>query len=441
MTTWLTASTLAAVLDAAPDALYLIDPETSTILHCNRAGHDDLGYTRHELLGQSVLNLQTDVIDLRHWALMAANIRHGSPSVSLSRHRHRDGHEVSVEVHASRVLVAGREVLVSVARNITGRVRLDADMLSRDAHVRFALNETSDGLWDWNIVSNEVFFSAPYKRMLGYGPNEMSPSLESWSNSLHPNDRAQVLQTLMDHASGLRERYEAEYRIKNRNGHDLWVHDRGCVCERDALGNPTRMVGMVQNITDHKAQQAQLLTLAKHDSLTGLLNRREGDETMLQLIRTCLRLTVPLGVCMLDIDHFKSINDTHGHAVGDQVLMRLTAFLSNSIRTTDVLYRWGGEEFVLMAPGLDAVAMVQWCNKLCAQVEALDWSDLLGERRVTASFGVAVMPYHGTVPSALVTAADSAMYVAKAQGRNQVCLATSPNDTTLRLLPLSACTD
>lgn len=423
MNTGLNESALAAVLDAAPDAVYLIDPASSHIVYCNRAGHQDLGFERAELLNHSVLSLQKDVTGMPQWSDIADSIRQSSPYVFLGRHRHREGHEVSVEVHTTTVDVAGRSLFLSVARDISRREQLSSHMISREAHVQFALNEVSDGLWDWHIPSREVFFSPQLKRMLGYGPHEMAPTLDTWSSKLHPDHKPLVIKALQDHIEGLRERYEAEYRMKNRNGHYLWVRDRGRVCERDALGHATRVVGMVQNITDHKAQEAHLQSLAAHDGLTGLRNRRECEHMLLTLCNTCRRLNVPLGVCMLDIDHFKSINDTQGHLVGDQVLVKLSETLSRTIRASDGLFRWGGEEFLLLAPGLGAQAMLSWADKLREQIAQTDWSELLGTRGVTASLGVAVMPQNGEDPIMLVAAADSAMYQAKSRGRNQVCLA------------------
>lgn len=425
MPTWPDPSAFVILLDAIPDAIYLIDPATSAILYCNRAGHEDLGYARADLLGHSVLSLQKDVTGLPQWAHIAETIRQSSSYVFVGRHRHQDGHEVSVEVHTTTLELEGRELFISTARNISQRVQAIDELMARDAHVRFALNEVSDGLWDWHIPTSEVYFSPQLKRMLGYGPTEMQPTLGSWSDQLHPDDKPLVMKALEDHIQGLRERYEAEYRIRNRNGHYLWMHDRGRVCERDAQGQATRVVGMVRNITDQKAVEAELLSRATHDSLTGLGNRRECEEKLLSLIHTCQRLNTPLGVCLLDVDHFKEINDTYGHAVGDQVLMRITQHMKESLRASDGLYRWGGEEFILLAPGLNAEGMRQLCNKLRALVAALDWTELLGTHQITCSFGVAMMPRDGITPTPLLTVADSAMYQAKAQGRNQVCVATS----------------
>ena len=226
---------------------------------------------------------------------------------------------------------------------------LQTEQLSRDAHVQFALNEASDGIWDWDLPSSEVLFSPQLKRMLGYGPHEMPPTVETWSTAVHPDDADAVFLAINQHLQGLRERYQAEYRLKNRNGHYIWVHDRGHVSQRDASGKPVRMVGMVQNITDRKALEEQLLRHASHDSLTGLRNRRESEHALENLVDTCTRLGLPLGVCIFDLDHLKQINDCQGHLAGDMVLVQMATRVAQSIRSSDSLFRWGGEEFCCCA--------------------------------------------------------------------------------------------
>jgi len=410
---------LRVVFDAVPDSIFLIDPATSAILFCNRAAHRDLGYEPEEILGHSVLSLQKDVSGLPAWELIADEVRKSNPYVFLGRHRHKAGYEVSVEVLTSTFVLEGRELFLSAARDITLRVMQESELLARDAHVRFALNEASDGLWDWDVSTAQVYFSPQLKRMLGYGPHEMPPTLESWSANVHPDDKARVFLALDQHLKGRRERYEAEYRLKNRNGHDVWVLDRGRVCERDSNGAPLRVVGMVQNISDQKNLELRLQTLASHDSLTGLRNRRESERALDEQLRVCKRLGVPLGVCLFDLDHFKQVNDLLGHLVGDKVLALAAQRVGARVRTTDHLFRWGGEEFLLLCPGTSKADMQVLVEDLCQHLSTLDLG-VTGLPQITASFGVAVMPDDGATAEALVLAADSALYRAKADGRNRV---------------------
>lgn len=426
----LTSAQFDALFNAVPDSLFLIDPATSQIIYCNRSAHADLGYELEEIQGHSVLSLQKDVTGLPQWELIAAEIRTADPYVFLGRHRHKQGHEISVEVHTRTFEWEGREYFLSSARTTTLRVMRETELLERDAHVRFALNEASDGLWDWQVENGDVFFSPQLKRMLGYGPHELTPTLESWADNVHEEDKTRVFMVLDQHLQGLRDRYEAQYRLKNRNGHYLWVNDRGRVCERNEQGKPTRVVGMVQNVTDQKTLELHLMRQASHDSLTGLRNRGESETALVNLVHTCRRLGVPLGVCLFDLDHFKQVNDVHGHLVGDQVLKRVADLVSGCVRASDSLFRWGGEEFLLLCPGSGTEQLLQLTHKLRDELANTSWADIEGLKSVTASFGAAVMPDHGTTPTELLLAADTALYRAKAAGRNLVCLANLQDITS-----------
>ena len=246
------------VLEHLPDAVYLIDPRTSNILWGNRMAWASLGLTPDQVLDHSVLSLQLDVAGQPHWDEIAAAIRGTDCFTFVGRHRHADGREVEVEVNTTHFSEDGREYFLSVARDITRRQSVTQDLERREKQLAFALNEASDGLWDWNVLTGEVFFSPQLKRMLGYGPDEMPPVVETWTRNLHPDDAPRVMACLEEHLAGRRMRYDIECRLRNRSGAYLWVHDRGRVCERDAQGAPTRVVGMVQDITKRKQTEAEL---------------------------------------------------------------------------------------------------------------------------------------------------------------------------------------
>jgi len=408
------------ILESLPDATYLIDPESSRIIWCNSVGYEGLGYSRSEIVGHSVLSLQKDVPGHTAWKDIAAEIRRCDTYLFSGRHIHKQGHEVSVEVLTKPTWIEGTEFFLSVARDISRRLSTAAMQITRDEQVRFALSEAGDGLWDWSVLTGEVYFSPQLKRMLGYGPDEMQPGIDSWSSRVHPDDAPMVFRAIEQHLQGMRERYEAEYRLRNRNGHYIWVHDRGRICESGPDGSPTRMVGMVRNITDQKNLEFQLLRDASIDSLTGLRNRRECDQHFMQLVETCKRLGVELGVCIIDIDHFKRINDVHGHLVGDRVLASVASLLLNRVRQSDSLFRWGGEEFVLLCPGQHLEGLCTLAQDLREMLATHSWADVPGLGQITASFGLTIMPVEGASPENLFLAADTALFTAKAQGRNCV---------------------
>ena len=247
-----------ALFEHLADAVYLLDPVSSNIVWGNRCAWESLGLTREQVLDHSVLSLQMDVTGLPAWSDIAAVIRATPCYTFVGRHRHALGHEVPVEVNTTRFTDEGREYFLSVARDISRRTALESELKKRENQLWFALNEAADGLWDWNVITNEVFFSPQLKRMLGYGPDEMSPELSTWSHNIHPDDAGRVLGVMREHLEGRRARYEAEYRLRDRNGSWHWVVDRGRVCERDDAGQPTRVVGMVQDVTRERTAREAL---------------------------------------------------------------------------------------------------------------------------------------------------------------------------------------
>lgn len=409
-----------ALFKHLPDSVFLIDPETSCILECNETALTQLGMQRSEVLNHSVLSLQTDVVGMDQWASIAQAIRATDNFVFIGQHRHQSGAEIPVEVNTSHFTHEGHEYFLSIARNINQRLALEQNLSNRDAQLRYALTEASDGLWDWNLETDEVFFSPQLARMLGYGPHEMKPALETWTANIHPEDTQWVRRVMQEHIEGQRERYQVEYRLRNRNGHYLWVHDRGRVCDRDAQGKPARMVGMVQNITDRKTTELMLQNMASHDPLTGLLNRRECDEVLVRQIELCRRLDIPMGLCFFDLDYFKRVNDEYGHAIGDKVLQRISHIIAQDIRSTDYLFRWGGEEFLLLCTDTPLPDLLVLVEKLRTRIAQVDWQDIARLPSITCSFGVAIFPDHAQDAESLFIAADTALYRAKAQGRNRV---------------------
>ena len=412
------------LFDQVADAIYILDPETSAIIGANEAGCRDLGMSREEVLEETVVSLQKDVIGIAQWREIADAIRATDVYVFVGRHRRKDGSEFPVEVHTNAIVHAGREYFVSVTRDLSRRQASAQELEGRD-HIRnFALHESSDGLWDWNVITGEVYFSPQWERMLGFGPNEVEPAVDTWVNLVHPEDIDGVMRDLGAHLDGQTVRYQREYRLKNRNDDFLWVHDRGKVVERDDHGWPLRVVGMVHDITDRKQLEQRLRDIAHRDELTGLPNRRAGYDFFERHHSLAQRKGHPLSICLFDVDYFKRINDNHGHLAGDRVLVELADLLTEGLRKSDVVCRWGGEEFLLLLPHTDREAAVKLADRLRRKVEATVGRALgIG---VTMSGGVGAFPADASSIEDLVSKADDALYRAKASGRNRVLASDEP---------------
>jgi len=400
------------------DAVYVIDPDTAAVVDVNEAGCVDLGMTREEVLEQSVLSLQKDVKGIPHWKQICRAIRESNPYVFVGRHQRKDGSEFPVEVHTTVLMHGGREYFVSAVRDISQRRQSELDLSQRD-HIRdFVLNESSDGLWDWNVIGGQVYFSPQWKRMMGFGPGEVDPSIDTWVNMIHPEDMDGVMRALGAHLDGKTVRYEREYRLRNRNGDYLWVFDRGKVVERDARERPVRVVGMVHDITQRKQLEERLRDIASRDDLTGLPNRRSGYECLERQLSLADRKGMELSICLFDVDHFKTINDTWGHLAGDRVLRDFAELVRDRVRKSDVVCRWGGEEFLMLLPDTGGKDALTLANDLRRQVETVvGWDYGL---KITVSGGVSSFPKDARTIEGLVKRADAALYRAKAAGRNQV---------------------
>ena len=178
----------------------------------------------------------------------------------------------------------------------------------------------------------------------------------------------------------------------------------------------------VANIRLREALHSQSIK----DSLTGLYNRRYLAEVLERDIRRSIRAEQPLGILMLDLDHFKKFNDAYGHDAGDTVLRETAAFLTKSIRVEDIVCRYGGEEFVIILPTADlnaAHARAERIRSKLRELQVLHQGQSLG--MITVSVGVAALPEHGVSSKDLLEAADAALYRAKREGRDRVADATS----------------
>jgi diguanylate cyclase (GGDEF)-like protein len=174
------------------------------------------------------------------------------------------------------------------------------------------------------------------------------------------------------------------------------------------------------NIRLHETLQG----LSTHDPLTELYNRRYMEESLERELLRSQRSGAPVGVIMLDIDHFKAFNDRFGHKAGDGLLRSLGRLLRQSIRASDIACRYGGEEFLVILPDSTAETALQRAERLRSEVRDLNVRHGAEvQEAVTASFGVAVFPQDGPSVEAIIRAADMALYRAKQEGRDRVIAA------------------
>jgi len=284
-----------------------------------------------------------------------------------------------------------------------------------------ALDGASLGLWEWDMGENLRSVDARGAGMIGYTVDDTA-QVNAWHQQIHPDDLPGLDQALAGYLAGKCQRYDIEYRIRHRDGHWVWLQSRGKVVEHAADGTALRMLGTRMDISDRKQAEARIAHLAFYDGLTGLPNRRLLMDRLHQAIAKSARTAVHGAVLFIDLDNFKSLNDTLGHDIGDQLLEVVAQRLTHVIRGSDTVARLGGDEFVILleALGTEEHAATTGAASVAAKVlETLSQPYVLDGHavRTTPSIGVVLFGAGPHPIGDLLRHADMAMYEAKADGR------------------------
>ncbi|MGR8918923.1 MAG: diguanylate cyclase domain-containing protein [Gammaproteobacteria bacterium] len=298
-----------------------------------------------------------------------------------------------------------------------------AALETQEERLRFSLEGSGLGMWDWDVIKGEIRINARWAEMLGYTLEEIELNLETWEALIHPDDRVAVYADLNAHLSGATPYYENTHRLRTKSGEYRWVLDRGKVFERNADGQPSRAAGTHRDIHAEKEAQERLRQLALRDPLTGLANRRYLESVFGHALARARRARTGLGLVYIDLDGFKAVNDEQGHDAGDTVLTAVASRLEQAVRGEDIVARIGGDEFcVLVNEATDDRQLVGLARRALAMVRepiALDGAQVT----LSCSIGIARFPENGGTLAALLKASDAAMYRVKRHGKNDVSVA------------------
>jgi diguanylate cyclase (GGDEF)-like protein/PAS domain S-box-containing protein len=291
----------------------------------------------------------------------------------------------------------------------------------REAEERYALavRGANDGIWDWNLLSDEIYFSPRWKEMLGLHTETLASSPQEWLGRIHPEDAEAVKSDLAAHLGHLTPNFQNEHRIRHKDGTYRWVLSRGEAL-RGELNVAYRISGSLTDITERKLAEQQLKYNAFHDGLTGLPNRSLFMNRVQHAIELNERQPHLFAVLFLDVDRFKVVNDSLGHPVGDLLLVEVAKRLQECVRPGDTLARFGGDEFSILLDGLpDVSAATTVADQIHGSLAApflLEGQTGIHTITTSASIGIAWSSTGYQEADALLRDADIAMYRAKSKG-------------------------
>jgi diguanylate cyclase (GGDEF)-like protein/PAS domain S-box-containing protein len=409
----------AALLDNLTGAFYLVSSE-GRMLRWNAAFAAAVGYNEAEIAAMR----PEDFISPRDRAAIAAAMRevleHGRDMALEGEIVDRAGNVRPYMLTGRPVTMGGKLCMIGVARDITLRKRAEQQMVRAKERLDLALTSSNLALWDWDLQGARVYFNQNWADMLGDPPREATFPSEEVLRWTHPDDREVFRAALSNAAKGVSEEFDCEYRVPNASGDWIWVHSRGKVTQRDADGAARRMTGTSTNITKRKAAEDRAEYLATRDPLTGLPNRVLLHDRLEQAVVNAARVQSGFAFMFIDLDRFKTINDSLGHHAGDELLKGVAARLLACVRVSDTVARLGGDEFAVILENLgdeDDDGARQVAEKM---IGAMGTAMLIEGQALntSCSIGISLFPADGRDSGTLMKNADVAMYYAKEKGRN-----------------------
>lgn len=414
------------ILETANDGIHILDTQ-GKLVEANEEFCRMLGYSREEIMQLNISDWDAQS-DQEELMLRIDTLIH-TPAMFETIHRRKDGTLVHMEINAIGVFLDGQKYLYAAARDITERKKMEQDLQAERDFATQIVNNMGQGLTVTNVKGEFEFVNPAYANLFGYASEEL---IGRHPDELsHPDDYKDLSSELEKRKKGITSTYEA--RLKRKDGSIANVLITG-VPRKTSTGEFAGTIAVITDLSRQKSIEEELRRtkhslekafareqeLANTDTLTGIHNRRSLFEFAERKLAIAIRYKQSLATMMFDIDHFKNVNDTYGHSIGDLILREVTRIVKDELRKADTFGRYGGEEFIVLLPMTSAKQAYSLAERIRHKVASLRVPSEKGEVSITLSIGVVELSHNAREenPEDIFRRADIAMYAAKASGRN-----------------------
>tara|TARA_R100000655_G_scaffold13525_1_gene30587 strand:- start:4584 stop:7910 length:3327 start_codon:yes stop_codon:yes gene_type:complete len=400
-------------INQVKECIYLLDGK-GRIQYVNDETCHNMGYSYDELLTMSVPEIDPATSQQNwdeHWQELK---REGSVRLE-TLHKTKNGRLIPVEVNANYFEYGGIGYNLALTHDISERKAVEYALREQEERFRQLTDNIEEVVWLTDIAMGKLLYISPaYQHIWGRNCESLYENPVSWLETIHPQDIDNVRQAL---AQGkVTGQYDIDFRIIRPDGTIRHIHQKAFPILNEA-GELYRIAGTAQDITKRKEQEAHIEYLAYHDSLTALPNRLLTMDRLEQATTQAIRHENVLAVLFLDLDRFKTINDSLGHQSGDLLLQQVGSRLLGVLREEDTIGRVGGDEFLILLSTIHSPDDAAHVAKKLLDVLSPPFMVTGRQLHVNASIGISMCPRDAVNTETLVKYADTALYLAKEQGR------------------------
>ncbi|MGY0691283.1 PAS domain S-box protein [Virgibacillus sp. FSP13] len=405
------------------DAIILFDLN-GRIVDGNIAVESVTGYEPLELVGTTLNSLvvKEDANLLKRLFKQAIT---GTTKNSRLEIHNKSGQRIELSLKVTPLIIDEQVTgIYGILRDISDVARLIKKLEESEERFRIIAEHAQDLITLLDDRGKIMYVSPSYKNILGFNHPEYVGKF--FLHNVHPDDRMTMDKVVIQSIKN-EESFTVQFKQYNHKEEPIWCEAHGTPVF-DNQGTFKHMVVLTRNISLQKEYERQLEHFALHDPLTGLPNRRLFKECLANSLKEYTEKQNGLAVIMMDIDHFKSINDEMGHDIGDEVIEEFGKRVRETIRDCDIVARLGGDEFVILLPGIGSAENAVTIAKNIQQAMQRPWNLHGNSLKVTTSMGIAMAPAQDATAFSMLKNADIALYEAKNAGRNSYQLRASTTD-------------